>query len=148
MILCLYGRYPLVPSKYACMHKGRSLFSCESSSLNYGFNVVWRRRDEWCGVKHGTNIITKEACGVYEPDGVTDFAMIHDSYGCHAGYASLLRDNLRQAFVDQYSKPVLDNFRNELLEQLPPELQEMLPELPPMGDLDLEQVKHSEYFFA
>lgn len=81
-------------------------------------------------------------------DGMTDFAMIHDSYGCHAGHAGLLRDNLRQAFVDQYSQPVLENFRNELLEQLPEELQKELPPLPPMGTLDLEQVKQSEYFFA
>jgi DNA-directed RNA polymerase, mitochondrial len=81
-------------------------------------------------------------------DGIDDFAMIHDSYGCHAGHASLLRDNLRQAFVDQYSQPVLAQFRDELLWQLPPELVGELPELPPMGDLDLEQVKHSDYFFA
>ena len=81
-------------------------------------------------------------------DGIKDFAMIHDSYGCHAGHAETLRDNLRQAFVDQYNRPVLEEFRNELLEQLPPELQEKLPPLPPMGDLDLEQVKQSEYFFA
>jgi DNA-directed RNA polymerase len=81
-------------------------------------------------------------------DGMRDFAMIHDSYGCHAGNATRLRDNLRQAFVDQYSAPVLAQFRDELLQQLPPELQKELPELPPMGDLDLEQVKASEYFFA
>lgn len=81
-------------------------------------------------------------------DGMKDFAMIHDSYGCHAGHATRLRDNLRQAFVDQYSAPVLAQFRDELLQQLPPELQKELPELPHMGDLDLEQVKASEYFFA
>lgn len=81
-------------------------------------------------------------------DGMTDFAMIHDSYGCHAGHASLLRDNLRQAFVEQYGGNVLEKFRNELAEQLPEELREKLPPLPVMGDLDLEQVKHSEYFFA
>lgn len=81
-------------------------------------------------------------------DGMEDFAMIHDSYGCHAGHADLLRDNLRQAFVDQYSQPVLEQFRNELAEQLPPELVNKLPLMPAMGDLDLEQVKASEYFFA
>jgi len=81
-------------------------------------------------------------------DGITDFAMIHDSYGCHAGHATVLRDNLRAAFVDQYSQPVLEQFRDELLEQLPEELKLLLPPLPPMGTLDLEQVKNSEYFFA
>ena len=81
-------------------------------------------------------------------DGLVDFAMIHDSFGCHAGHAETLRDNLRQAFVEQYSQPVLENFRNELLEQLPPTLQDQLPPLPPMGTLDLELVRKSEYFFA
>lgn len=81
-------------------------------------------------------------------DGMTSFAMIHDSYGCHAGHATRLRDNLRVAFVEQYSGNVLERFRNELLEQLPEDLKGELPPLPPMGDLDLEQVKTSEYFFA
>lgn len=81
-------------------------------------------------------------------DGITDFAMIHDSYGCHAGHASRLRDNLRHAFVEQYSEPVLQKFRDELAEQLSLELRDELPPLPPMGTLDLQQVKHSEYFFA
>lgn len=81
-------------------------------------------------------------------DGMQDFAMIHDSYGTHAGHASRLRDNLRQAFVEQYTPNVLQQFRDELAEQLPEELRKELPPLPPMGDLDLEQVKSSEYFFA
>lgn len=81
-------------------------------------------------------------------DGVRDFAMIHDSYGVHAGRASLLRDNLRAAFVEQYSESVLEAFRSELLAQLPPEKHGDLPPLPPMGTLDLAQVNQSEYFFA
>lgn len=81
-------------------------------------------------------------------DGMVDFAMIHDSYGVHAGNASRLRDNLREAFVAQYSQPVLGNFRNEILEQLPPEMHGEVPPIPPMGTLDLEQVRQSEYFFA
>lgn len=81
-------------------------------------------------------------------DGMRDFAMIHDSYGCHAGHATRLRDNLRAAFVAQYEPDVLARFRDELLEQLPPELQEKLPPLPPMGSLDLQGVLNSEYFFA
>lgn len=81
-------------------------------------------------------------------DGMEDFAMIHDSYGCHAGHATRLRDNLREAFVQQYRAPVLQQFRDELAEQLPEELREKLPPLPEMGTLDLEQVRASEYFFA
>lgn len=81
-------------------------------------------------------------------DGMSEFAMIHDSYGCPAGQAGRLRDNLREAFIEQYSQPVLEQFRDELLEQLPPELHGEVPPLPPMGALDLQQVRNSEYFFA
>jgi DNA-directed RNA polymerase len=81
-------------------------------------------------------------------DGMKDFAMIHDSYGCHAGQASLLRDNLRQAFVDQYKGDVLATFRAELVEQLPEALVAELPPLPLMGSLELEGVLTSDYFFA
>ena len=80
--------------------------------------------------------------------GVTEFAMIHDSYGSHAGDAELLSWCLRRAFVDQYNGDVLRDFRNQLEDQLPPELATELPPLPPMGGLDLEQVMHSRYFFA
>lgn len=80
--------------------------------------------------------------------GITDFAMIHDSYGCHAAQAGVLRDCLREAFVQQYSGNVLEDFRNQLLEDLPPEVAKELPPLPPMGDLDISQVRESDYFFA
>lgn len=81
-------------------------------------------------------------------DGMKDFAMIHDSYGVHAGLAARLRDNLREAFVAQYAEPVLQQFRDQLAEQLPEALRKELPELPPMGTLELTQVRQSEYFFA
>jgi DNA-directed RNA polymerase len=80
--------------------------------------------------------------------GLTDFAMIHDSYGTHAGTAETLRDLLRRAFVDQYSGEVLADFKQQLADQLPESLAAELPELPPSGSLDLEGVMHSEYFFA
>jgi DNA-directed RNA polymerase, mitochondrial len=83
-----------------------------------------------------------------EEDGMRDFAMVHDSYGCHAGKAELLQKNLRDAFVALYSNPVLENFRTGILEQLPEELHELIPPVPPMGTLDLELVKQSDYFFA
>lgn len=80
--------------------------------------------------------------------GITDFAMIHDSYGAHAGNADKLCYYLRRAFVDQYSGDVLGDFRQQLADQLTPELAAELPEMPPMGTLDLEGVMDSQYFFA
>ena len=80
--------------------------------------------------------------------GVESFCMIHDSYGSHAGAAEELRNCLRQAFVDQYSGEVLADFKAQLVAQLPEELAKEIPELPPMGTLDLNLVLKSEYFFA
>jgi len=81
-------------------------------------------------------------------NGVNAFAMIHDSFGTHAGNTSILAAALRQAFVDQYSIDVLDDFRRQLEEQLPPEVAAHLPPLPPKGTLDLNLVLDSKYFFA
>lgn len=81
-------------------------------------------------------------------NGVTSFAMVHDSYGTHAGRAGVMAAALRQAFVDQYSDDVLGRFRQELTDQLPPDIAAGLPEIPPFGDLDLSNVIESRYFFA
>jgi len=81
-------------------------------------------------------------------NGLAAFAMIHDSYGTHAGNTSLLAAALRQAFVDQYGMDVLADFRGQLAEQLPPRVAAKLPPLPPKGTLDLDRVLDSRYFFA
>lgn len=81
-------------------------------------------------------------------EGMHSFCMIHDSYGAHAADAEELSYQLRRAFVDQYKGNVLEDFRNQLASQLPQELAEELPPLPPMGTLDLDLVMESSYFFA
>lgn len=81
-------------------------------------------------------------------EGITSWAMVHDSYGSHAGRAGDLQRILRAAFVEQYDANVLEDFRQQLLEQLRPEDREKLPPVPAMGSLDLSAVNASEYFFA
>ncbi|WP_343698880.1 DNA-directed RNA polymerase [Caulobacter sp.] len=80
--------------------------------------------------------------------GITDLAVIHDSFGTHAANAATLSHTLRATFVEQYTPNVLARFRDELAAQLPPEVAELLPELPPMGDLDLNLLLEAEYMFA
>lgn len=81
-------------------------------------------------------------------EGITSYAMIHDSYGTLAADVETMNRCLREAFVEQYQGNVLERFRNEILEQLPEELHDKVPPVPPMGKLDLEAVKLSRYFFA
>lgn len=81
--------------------------------------------------------------------GITDFAMIHDSYATHAANTDLLNQLLREAFVEQYaSKDIMADFREQILAQVPPELAAKIPLLPPKGSLDLSLVLQSKYFFA
>lgn len=80
--------------------------------------------------------------------GVTDFCMIHDSYGTHAADVGLMSRLLRQAFVEQYSGDVLGDFREQMVKQVPEDLAKAIPPCPPMGTLELTAVMDSDYFFA
>lgn len=81
-------------------------------------------------------------------DGIKSFAMIHDSYGVLAGDCERMYSHLRGAFVDMYSADVLGTFEAELREQMEEERQAELPPLPAIGELDLDGVYDSQYFFA
>eukprot|EP01037_Dinobryon_pediforme_P019039 gene19039-19389_t len=79
--------------------------------------------------------------------GMRSFSFIHDSYGTHAGNASILAGCLRAAFVQMYSDhDVLAELAEDLQMVLPEGAE--LPELPQMGTLDLSQVLESPFFFA
>lgn len=80
--------------------------------------------------------------------GVTDFAMIHDSYGTHAGNVELMQQVTREQFVKLHSEPLLENFRNEVLAALPEKFHKDVPEVPTSGSLNLKAVLNSPYFFA
>jgi DNA-directed RNA polymerase len=80
--------------------------------------------------------------------GVYALAVVHDSFGTHAADAATLSIVLRETFVDQYEPDVLARFRDELIDQLPPEFAEKLPPLPPFGDFDIRSVLNAEYVFS
>jgi DNA-directed RNA polymerase len=75
--------------------------------------------------------------------GITSFGMVHDSFGVHATrMTEFLNSCVKPAFVDMYQRDVLEDFRSKL----PPDLD--LPSLPTKGQLVLEDVKDSEFFFS
>lgn len=81
--------------------------------------------------------------------GISSFSMVHDSYATHAADADTLAATLRNTFVQQYlENDVLAIFRAQLEAQLKPELAAQLPPIPASGNLDLQLVKSSVYFFA
>ena len=75
---------------------------------------------------------------------IHDFAMIHDSYGTHAHNTPKLAELLRKAFVQIYTDhDVLEDYRKAALEVL-----DEVPEPPKRGNLDINQVLESSYFFC
>lgn len=76
--------------------------------------------------------------------GITDFAMIHDDFGVHAGLVQPFRECIKKSFVDMYDK-------SEPLHELYTNMSEVLSDLEPppeKGDLDLNNVLNSDYFFS
>lgn len=81
-------------------------------------------------------------------NGLSDWCMVHDSFAVHAADTTLLHACIRQSFVDMYSHDVLQKFHRQILQQLPEKARKKMPPLPEPGDLELELIKDSEYFFA
>lgn len=82
-------------------------------------------------------------------NGVTQFAMIHDSYGTSAGHTDMLAACTRHAFVDQYQEhDVLTEFRASIASRVPEKDAGKLPQVPTAGGLDLQDVLSSAFFFA
>lgn len=78
--------------------------------------------------------------------GVDSFAMVHDSYATVAADTEAMAICLRHAFLGVYATDVLKGFAEEVKEVLGEGKE--LPSLPPRGDLDLNQVLESRFFFA
>jgi DNA-directed RNA polymerase len=76
--------------------------------------------------------------------GLLSFAMIHDSFGVHACHIPELNTLLREQFVQMYQEPVLEYFFTRTCSVTGVKLEEP----PPLGDLHVEKVLQSKYFFC
>jgi len=78
--------------------------------------------------------------------GITDFAMVHDSYGTHSSQMPLLSEVLREEFVNMYEQhDVLTELRQHAIKVLGTD---DVPVPPARGELNLREILQSEYFFA
>lgn len=83
-----------------------------------------------------------------QEEGITSFAMVHDSYGVVAADMDTLYHGLRQAFVDIYQTDVMQEFYLSATAGLRAEDLAKIPAAPKKGTFQLELVKESPYFFA
>lgn len=73
---------------------------------------------------------------------ITHWMMIHDQFSCHAYFVDDMQKEIRNSFVELYKVDRLADFRGQqgLTEDDVP--------LPKYGNLDINQVKKSKYFFS
>lgn len=80
-------------------------------------------------------------------EGMNSFALIHDSFGVHAGDTQRFFMLIRESFHELYTElDVFAELKEQFDAQLPPD--EVTPELPIYGNLDREAIKTSLYAFA
>jgi DNA-directed RNA polymerase len=82
-------------------------------------------------------------------EGIGYFAMIHDSFGTHAGNSAPFARIIRESFVRLYTdnKP-LEDFQRQVLALVTDKDAEKVPAIPAKGTLELDQVLQSDFFFA
>ena len=73
------------------------------------------------------------------------FSSVHDSFWCHPCDLDKLNEIIRKQFVYLHSLPLLDTLLTNFKLSYP-ELK--FPDIPERGDLDLNEVLKSTYFFS
>ena len=82
-------------------------------------------------------------------EGITQQALVHDSFGCLAADARRYNEIIREQFVRLYTEhDVLEELRNQALKEISVANAHRIPEVPPKGSLDLTEVLRSDYAFA
>jgi DNA-directed RNA polymerase len=81
--------------------------------------------------------------------GITFFALIHDSFGTIPAKAGAMFRAVRETMVETYeNNDVLEDFREQFMEQLHATQLEKMPEIPAKGTLDIREILKSEFAFA
>lgn len=92
------------------------------------------------------SVLQRAVCKAYD-EGITNFAVIHDSFGVLAPDVDLMNKTLRESFVDIFhNKNLLKEFYDEIYTQVSKDKRSEIPAVPEKGKLDVSQVMHSNYF--
>lgn len=80
--------------------------------------------------------------------GVTSFLTIHDSFATHAAKGNILASSIREAFYNIFQEDLLEKFKNEILKGVNNEISKKLDETIEKGNLNLDDILRSKYFFG
>ena len=74
-----------------------------------------------------------------------DFGAVHDSFSTHAPDVELLLGHTKREFIEMYD---VDNYYEEIESQLVKDTTDITADRPELGDLNIEEIGDSDYFFA
>ncbi len=82
-------------------------------------------------------------------EGMSAFALVHDSFAVHAADTPRFFQIVREAMVEMYDREdLISRFRDEIVEQLPRRAVRRLTPPPERGSLDVTEVLDSDFCFA
>ena len=93
--------------------------------------------------------LRKTVVHAHEKYGIESFALIHDSFGTIPADAGNLFKAVRESIVETYeNSDVIEEFREQFMDQLHESQLEKMPAVPAKGDLDLQEILKSDFAFA
>ena len=144
-ILMAYNEYE---TKQLNTHLNGVRIQCKAAKFINKINSIKQQNGISPNIIHSFDaahlMATVEATAAH---GVTDFAVIHDSFACHACHMDTLNFNLRDTFIKQYSENlllgILDCQKEHLTDE---EYADLLATMPKDGTLNLNDLRQSAYF--
>ena len=80
--------------------------------------------------------------------GVNNFCNVHDSFATHASDVDKLNESIREAFVETFKQDLLGKFKKDVGQLIPEEDRKKLPEVHEGGELYLNLLHQSKFFYA
>ena len=82
--------------------------------------------------------------------GIRNFCNVHDSFGTTCADMEVLTKCIKESFIAIFSETdVLEDFKRTVAGQLPNEtLKRKLPKELPKGDLNIDELRKCDFFFA
>ena len=75
--------------------------------------------------------------------GINSLSMVHDSYGCHSSFVSMMREYTLEEFHAMHSVDLLTSLKNQVEKQLGIPL----PDAPQKGTFNIDEVLTAKYLF-
>ena len=79
---------------------------------------------------------------------INDLMMVHDSFATNPNRVDQLHQIIRQVVIDLFKEDFLDVLYKDWEAQLPAKLRTRLKPPPARGNLDINQIAESKYFFS